>query len=75
MKKTNTEYIEKVNHLVNRSPYFELLSMRMRDVGMVYAEAAVTDENGKILAHGTSTLILLPGKGFSSDPPQPPKFL
>ena len=40
-----------------------------------YAEAKVTAENGKILAHGTSTLILLPGKGLTSDPPLPAKFV
>ncbi|MBW2431077.1 MAG: PaaI family thioesterase, partial [Deltaproteobacteria bacterium] len=38
-----------------------------------YAEAKVTAENGKILAHGTSTLILLAGKGLTSDPPLPLK--
>ncbi len=26
-----------------------------------YAEASVTDEHGKLLAHGTSTLMILPG--------------
>ncbi len=40
-----------------------------------YADAEVTDAGGKILAHGTSTLILLPGRGLSSDPPLPPKFV
>jgi uncharacterized protein (TIGR00369 family) len=30
-----------------------------------YAEAAVTDESGTLLAHGTSTLMTLPGKGLS----------
>ncbi len=29
-----------------------------------YAEASVTDEAGTLLAHGTSTLMALPGKGF-----------
>ena len=43
-----------------------------------YAEAEVTDVNGKILTHGTSTVILLPGQGnnyLSADPPLPPKFI
>ena len=31
-----------------------------------YAEAEVTDENGKILAHGTSTVMILPGKASTS---------
>jgi uncharacterized protein (TIGR00369 family) len=40
-----------------------------------YAEAEVTDVNGRILAHGTSTVILLPGQGLDTDPPLPPKFI
>lgn len=40
-----------------------------------YAEAEVTDTSGKILAHGTSTLFILAGKGLISDPPLPPKFI
>ena len=40
-----------------------------------YAEAKVTDINGKILAHGTSTLMILPGNGLTADPPLPPKFI
>ena len=153
MKTPNAEYIERVNQLVNRSPYFELLSMKIQDVGigfsvleidlakkhlqpfgfvhggvfasvidaaafwaiyyeiedrntgvttvdlklnylapavsgkliakgrriklgktLGYAEADVTDISGKILAHGTSTVILLPGKGLATEPPLPPKF-
>lgn len=153
MKKPNPEYIERVNQLANRCPYFELLSMQIKDVGpgfsvlqidlaqkhlqpfgfvhggvfasiidaaafwavfyeiedqntgvttvdlklnylapavsgqliakgrqiklgktLGYAEAQVTAENGNILAHGTSTLILLPGKGLTSEPPLPSKF-
>jgi uncharacterized protein (TIGR00369 family) len=30
-----------------------------------YSEARVEDESGKIIAHGTSTLMALPGKGLS----------
>ena len=146
MKKINPVYIKRVNQMVNRSPYFELLSMEIKEVGLGfsvlgielaqkhlqpfgmvhggvfasiidaaafwaifydiddqdagattvdlklnylapaasgkllakgrqiklgktlgYAEAEVTDENGKILAHGTSTLMLLPGKGLGMD--------
>jgi len=40
-----------------------------------YADARVTDESGQLLAHGSSTLILLPGKGLSADEPLPPKFI
>jgi uncharacterized protein (TIGR00369 family) len=154
MKTLNAEYIKHLNQLVNRCPYFELLSMKIKDVGLGssvleidlaekhlqpfglvhggvfasiidaaafwalfyeiedqnagattvdlklnylapavsgkliakgrriklgktlgYAEAQVTDADGKILAHGTSTLIILAGKGLASDPPLPPKFI
>jgi len=40
-----------------------------------YAEARVEDESGKIIAHGTSTLMILPEKAPVADPPFPPKFL
>jgi uncharacterized protein (TIGR00369 family) len=154
MKKINPEYIERVNQLINRCPYFDLLSMKISEVGagfsvmeidlakkhlqpfgfvhggvfasivdaaafwslfyeiedqdtgvttvdlklnylapavsgkliakgrqikmgrtLGYAEAEVTDTGGRILAHGTSTVILLPGQGLTADPPLPAKFL
>lgn len=37
-----------------------------------YAEAGVRDENGELVAHGTSTLMALPGKGLKVGVP---KFL
>jgi len=40
-----------------------------------YAEAQVTDETGKILAHGTSTIMIVPGHFPVFEPPFPPKFL
>jgi uncharacterized protein (TIGR00369 family) len=40
-----------------------------------YAEAQVTHESGKILAHGTSTVMIVPGKLPVVEPPFPPKFL
>ena len=40
-----------------------------------YAEARVVDQNEKVLAHGTSTVIILPGKALKGDPPLPPKFV
>ena len=40
-----------------------------------YAEAQVTDETGKILAHGTSTIMILQDKAPAADPPFPPKFI
>jgi uncharacterized protein (TIGR00369 family) len=154
MKKLNPEYVVRVRRLVNNSPYFSLLSMRVQDVGigyailqidlenkhlqpfgfihggvfasiidaatfwavycgvedqqagltsvdlklnylgpvasgrliargrqiklgrsLGYAEAEVTDEKEVIVAHGTSTLMVLPGKKFSIDPALPPKFV
>ena len=39
-----------------------------------YAEASVTDEAGKLLAHGTSTLMILPENRLVIDSPLPPKF-
>jgi len=40
-----------------------------------YAEAEVLNESGDILAHGTSTLMILPGRAIVADPPLPSKFL
>ena len=40
-----------------------------------YAEAEVTDNNGKLLAHGTSTLMILPGNELLAKMPLPPKFI
>ncbi|MGD2098137.1 MAG: PaaI family thioesterase [Desulfobacterales bacterium] len=154
MKKPNPEYIKRINEIVNGCPYFDLLSMKLVDVGigyssleielaqkhlqpfgvvhggvfasiidaaafwsvyygvelpdvgmttvdlklnylapavsgkliargrqikvgrtLGYADATVADQQGKVLAHGTSTLIILPGKAIETDPPLPPKFI
>jgi len=154
MKKPNPEYIKRINEIVNHCPYFELLSMRLQDIGigysvleinlakkhlqpygmvhggvfasiidaaafwsiyfgienpraglttvdlklnflapatsgklfargrqikvgrtLGYAEAQVVDQTEKILAHGTSTVIILPGKAIKADPPLPAKFI
>ncbi len=40
-----------------------------------YAEAEVTDLDGKILAHGTSTIMILQGKAPTAEPPLPAKFI
>lgn len=153
MKELNPEYIGQVNRLINNSPYFKLLSMKIVDAGygfslleidlarkhlqpfgfvhggvfasvidaacfwsifheiddpnasattvdlklnylapavegrliakgnriklgktLGYAEAAVTDETGKLLAHGTSTLMILSERPLAIDRPLPPKF-
>ncbi|PKN32859.1 MAG: PaaI family thioesterase [Deltaproteobacteria bacterium HGW-Deltaproteobacteria-19] len=39
------------------------------------AEATMKDATGRIVAHGTSGLIVLPGFGLAGSPPLPPKFL
>ncbi len=39
------------------------------------AEATMEDAAGRIVAHGTSSLIVLPGFGLAGAPPLPPKFL
>ena len=153
MKVLNPAYVERVNQLINDSPYFKLLSMKIGDAGLGfslleidlaqkhlqpfgfvhggvfasiidaaafwalfyeiedqnasatsvdlklnylapaasgkliakgrriklgktlgYADATVTDEHGKLLAHGTSTLMILPDHRLVSDQPLPPKF-
>jgi uncharacterized protein (TIGR00369 family) len=153
MKELNPAYVDCVNRLINNSPYFQLLSMRVVEAGigfslleidldrkhlqpfgfvhggvfasiidaacfwalfheiedpnagattvdlkvnylapaasgkliakgrriklgrtLGYAEASVTDEAGKLLAHGTSTLMILPENALATDPPLPPKF-
>jgi uncharacterized protein (TIGR00369 family) len=40
-----------------------------------YSSVEVVDEDGVLIAHGTSTLMVLPGKAYSLDPPVPSKFL
>jgi uncharacterized protein (TIGR00369 family) len=153
MKMLNPAYVERVNQLINDSPYFKLLSMTIGDAGLGfsllqidlarkhlqpfgfvhggvfasiidaaafwalfyeiedqtasatsvdlklnylapaasgkliakgrriklgktlgYADVTVTDEHGKLLAHGTSTLMILPGNRLVIDQPLPPKF-
>ncbi len=39
------------------------------------AEATVKDVQGRLVAHGTSTLIVLPGFGLEGGKALPPKFL
>jgi uncharacterized protein (TIGR00369 family) len=154
MNTPNPEYIKRIKGVVNTCPYFELLSMKLMDVGvgycsleidlarkhlqpyglvhggvfasiidaaafwsvyfaiedpaagmttvdlklnylkpaisgklfargrqirvgrtLGYAEAQVVDSSEKVLAHGTSTVIILSGKALKADPPLPPKFI
>jgi uncharacterized protein (TIGR00369 family) len=37
MKKPNPEYIKRIKAIVNFCPYFELLSMKLQDVGIDYS--------------------------------------
>ena len=37
MKTPNPEYIKQVREIVSTSPYFELLSMKLVDVGIGYS--------------------------------------
>ncbi len=41
MKTINPEYIERVNQLINRCPYFELLSMKISEVGAGFSELEI----------------------------------
>lgn len=152
-RKLNPAHVEAVCKYVNSSPYFKLLSMELRDMGIGYSvvtlnvmekhlqafgfvhgglcasvidtaafwsaycqldedvgitttdlkvnylapfksgmltvrghcikmgktigltEATIFDERGKIISHGTSTLVVLPGHGLAGAPQLPPKFL
>ena len=42
---------------------------------LCYADAQVTDDSGKVLAHGASTLMIMPGTGPAARISLPPKFL
>ncbi|MGD9080804.1 MAG: PaaI family thioesterase [Desulfobacterales bacterium] len=67
----------KLNYLAPAASGKLIASGRQIKLGRTlgYAEAEVLDENGKILAHGTSTVIIMPGKAVKADPPLPPKFI
>lgn len=45
MRKLNPQYVEAVSALVNRSPYFTLLSMSIRDVGIGYSLLDIDVQN------------------------------
>jgi len=153
MRKLNPAYVQAASLVVNRSPYFALLSMSIREIGMGYAlldievqnkhlqpfgvvhggvfasivdaaafwavfsevdedtamtsvdlkvnflaparagkliargrriklgktlalaDAEVVDEENRILAHGTSTLMVIPGPALALGVSPPPKFI
>ena len=66
----------KVNYLAPATEWKLIAKGRRIKLGRTlgYAEAAVTDESGKLLAHGTSTLMILSENTLTMDPPLPPKF-
>jgi uncharacterized protein (TIGR00369 family) len=45
MRKLNPQYVEAVSALVNRCPYFTLLSMSIRDIGIGYSLLHVDVQN------------------------------
>ncbi len=45
MRKLNPQYVEAVSALVNRCPYFTLLSMSIRDIGIGYSLLEIDVEN------------------------------
>ena len=67
----------KLNYLAPAISGKLLVSGRQIKVGRTlgYAEARVVDPSDTVLAHGTSTLIILPGKAIKSNPPLPAKFI
>jgi len=67
----------KLNYLSPAVPGKAIAEGRQIKLGgtLGYAEGQVKDESGKLIAHGTSTLMILPGGAPVADPPFPPKFL
>ncbi|HSF80875.1 MAG TPA: PaaI family thioesterase [Anaerolineales bacterium] len=57
----------KLNYLRSSSAEWLIAEGRCIKSGrtLSYAEASVIDEEGTLLAHGTSTLMAMPGKGIS----------
>jgi len=45
MRKLNPQYVEAVSALTNRSPYFTLLSMSIRDIGIGYSLLDIDVQN------------------------------
>jgi uncharacterized protein (TIGR00369 family) len=52
MRKLNPQYIEAVKPMVNQSPYFALLSMSLRDVGMGHSLLDIDVQNKHIQLFG-----------------------
>jgi uncharacterized protein (TIGR00369 family) len=67
----------KLNYLAPAASGKLIASGRQIKLGRTlgYAEAQVVNQDQKILAHGTSTVIIMPGKALKADPPLPHKFI
>lgn len=68
----------KLNYLAPAAPPGKLIARGRRiKIGRTLGlgEAEVTDKEGKILAHGTSTLMVMPGWSISGEEQLPPKFM
>ena len=58
LQNPNPAYIRELIKIVNPSPFPEHMSMKLISIAL--------DEHGELVAHGTSTLMTLPGKGLAS---------
>jgi uncharacterized protein (TIGR00369 family) len=66
----------KLNYLAPAGAVGKLVARRIKlgkTLGL--ADATITDQDGKMLAHGTSTLMVIPNMDFGSGDGLPPKFL
>ena len=52
MKKPNPEYIKRINAIVNTCPYFELLSMKLQDMGIGYSVLEINLGNKHLQPYG-----------------------
>ena len=41
MKRPNPDYVERIRRIVNNSPYFSLLCMKIIDVGVGYSQVEI----------------------------------
>ncbi len=66
----------KINYLAPLSKGVMLAKGRSIKVGktLCLGEASIVDEDGRLLAHGTETLIVLNDLKFQNHPSLPPKF-
>ncbi len=67
----------KLNYLAPATPGKAIAKGRQIKLGrtLAYADAEVSTEDGRLLAHGTSTLMILAGKAPHISPASPNKFV